>query len=171
MSDDAVLPAFSLRPMIVVGSSWIEQEFITISIMPAKVILPVLSSSNCMAFIPLGVAALPSPSMLDDIFIAIYLFASLLLDRKRNLIIGSKSFASLSLRPLLSKMFISPSQTAYIPHKFIHSSRPVSDAVKRLETTKDGFLRIRAKTDKNIIKNQIIAMVYIYSLFLNIITR
>jgi len=39
-----------------------------------------LSSKCCMAFIPLGVAALPSPSMLDAMFMAMYLLASGLFD-------------------------------------------------------------------------------------------
>ena len=158
ISPEETLPALSLSPMTVVGSSCIEQEFITISIMPAKVILPVLLSSSCMAFIPLGVAALPSPKIFDDMFIAIYLQAVLLSVLNKKRIKGCNNFASLSESPLLSKIFIKPNHTEYIPHKLMHNSTALAEEFNKLDIIASGFVKINIMTETSIIKNQIIAI-------------
>ena len=77
ISEEFELPAFSLKPIIVVGNSWIDTEFITNNIIPQKVILPLPLSIDCIAFIPLGVAAFPSPKMLEERLTAIYLMVVL----------------------------------------------------------------------------------------------
>lgn len=112
ISVELVLPADSLKLIIVVGRSWIETELITKSIIEEKDALPVPSSSSFIALIPLGVDALPRPKMLDDILIAINLFASSFLDLNKNFINGLSNFASLFASPLLSKISIIPSQIA-----------------------------------------------------------
>ena len=64
-------PALDLRPIIVVGKSWIEVAFMTISIIIEKFALPDLSSRAFIAFMPIGVEALPMPSMFAERFSAI----------------------------------------------------------------------------------------------------
>lgn len=112
MFEELVLPALSLKPITVVGKSWIETELTTSSIVAEKVALPELSSKHCIAFIPLGVAALPSPKILEAMFIAICLLASGLLLLNKNFMIGASRFANFALSPLLSNISKSPSQTA-----------------------------------------------------------
>ncbi len=156
-----MLPAFSLKPIMVVGRSWIDTEFITISIIPEKVIFPLLSSKRLIALTPLGVDALPSPSIFDDIFIAIYFFASSFFVLNKKLIIGLRILANLSESPLLSNMLIMPSHTAYIPTKLMQSSTTLEDADSISDVICSGFEKIKTLDDKNIIKNQIIDILII----------
>ena len=60
------LPAASLKPIIVVGKSWIDVTFIITSIIILAEATPLLSSSISIAFIPAGVAAFPSPNIFAD---------------------------------------------------------------------------------------------------------
>ena len=71
MSAGFVDPALDLRPMMVVGRSWIDVAFMTMSIIIEKFALPDLSSSAFIARMPIGVEALPMPSMFADRFKAI----------------------------------------------------------------------------------------------------
>lgn len=167
ISDEVELPAFSRKLIMVVGNNWIEQELIIKSIIPENVIFPLLSSKSSIAFIPLGVDAFPSPSIFDDIFMAIYFWASLFFVLNKKLINGLSTFANLSDNPLLSNILIKPSQTLYIPNKFIHRETALSADDNKLDNIAFGLAKISEIADKIIIKNQIIAIFYIYSLFFN----
>ena len=72
----SMLPALALKPTTVVGKNWIEVALTISSIIIGAVILPLPSSRRFMAFMPIGVEALPSPSILLDIFRAIYFSVS-----------------------------------------------------------------------------------------------
>ena len=107
-----VLPAVCLSPITVVGKICIDIELIKSKTMPEWVIFPLLSSKSCIALIPLGVAALPSPRIFELKFIAIYLSASLLFVLKSFFIIGERKLDNFSPRPHLSTILIIPSHTA-----------------------------------------------------------
>ena len=170
ISVELVLPAVSLRPMTVVGNICIDTEFITKSIVPAKDIFPLLSSNSCIALIPLGVAALPSPNILEAIFIAMCLLAMRLSDLNKNLINGESKLASLSDKPLLSKILIIPSQTQYMPHKLIISSTALADESNIEDITSWGLLKIKHITDETIKINQIIDIfIYILKTIINLL--
>lgn len=112
ISLELLLPADSLSPIIVVGKSWKDTELITRSIIAEKLALPEPSSNFCIAFIPLGVAALPSPNIFDAIFIAMYLFVSGSFDLNKNFIIGDNNFSNFCPKPLLSTISNMPNHTA-----------------------------------------------------------
>lgn len=85
----------------------------TISIVIALLIFPVLLSNPCIAFIALGVAAFPRPKMLLLMFMAICSFVvSSIPPPNKKSITGESSFANFLLSPVSSKIFKSPSQTA-----------------------------------------------------------
>ncbi len=105
-------PAVERSPITVVGSSWMEVAFTTTSIIMAKVALPEPSSSRCIALMPVGVEALPSPSMFAERFNAMIFWVSWSSILKIFFISGRNSFANFSPRPLASTISIIPSQTA-----------------------------------------------------------
>lgn len=112
MSAGLALPAEARRPITVDGKSWIDVAFITTSIIAWGLAIAPLVSSAFKAFIPIGVAAFPRPSMFADILRAIIFSISGLSILKSFLIIGRKSFASLSPSPEASTSSKTPSQTA-----------------------------------------------------------
>ena len=112
MSPALVEPAAARKPIIVDGRSWMEVEFITISMIPAWVATPLPLSRRFIAAIPSGVDALPRPSMFDDMLSAMYFSVSMSFILKIFFIKGCNNFASLALKPLASTSSKIPSQTA-----------------------------------------------------------
>lgn len=111
ISDGFVEPALVRSPITVVGKSWIDVAFKTMSMIIAKFAFPLLSSSDCIAFIPIGVAAFPRPSIFAEMFSAIIFSVSVLSILNIFLISGRRSFASFSPSPLASTNSKIPSQT------------------------------------------------------------
>lgn len=159
MSVELALPALSRRPIMVVGSSCMDTEFITSNIMAEKLALPEPSSSFCMAVMPLGVDALPNPSMFDAMFMAMYLLACGSLDLNKYFIMGESSFSSFCASPLLSTISSTPSHMAYMPSKFMHSSTACSPDASIWLITWLGFVNSNIIVDGNIIKNHTLLMV------------
>ncbi len=158
MSAGFALPALALKPITVVGKSWMEVAFITTSIIMAKFAFPLLSSRACIALIPMGVAALPTPSMFAETLSAMIFWISSLSTLKIFLISGRKSLASLLDNPLASISSIKPSQTTYTAHSSKHSSRASVEAPIISDRTSDGLTIKRTSIDESIIKSQKIFM-------------
>ena len=154
MSDGFVEPALARNPMIVVGKSWIDVAFITINIIIEKFAFPLLSSNACIALMPIGVAALPRPSMFADMFRAIIFWVSSLSTLNIFFISGRNIFASFSPRPLASTNSKIPSQTAYTAQSSIHKERASVEAPIISDRTALGFAISKTKMLKNIIINQ-----------------
>ena len=129
-----VLALLILRPIIVVGSICMLEVLSSINRVIALFILPLPSSKPCIPFIPEGVAALPMPSILEDMFIAICFFVSKF-GLLKNLSIGlDSSFAIFRFIPVFSQISKIPSQKAYIEINEKESSTAFSVAEKTLSS-------------------------------------
>lgn len=107
-----------LRAIIVVGSNWNDVVLSTISIhisSDARSGVGFDLSSSVMAFIPIGVAALPMPKMFAVMFMDMYFFASGGADGKRRFINGFNSFSIFSAIPDFSATFNIPVQKHITP--------------------------------------------------------
>ena len=103
-------PWVARNPITVVGSSCRLVADITVSIIMFCDALVPPSSISFIAFIAMGVAALPSPKRFAAMFMVTYLPPFSLSPGKRNFTTGRKSLPKRSASPIFSIMPKSPSQ-------------------------------------------------------------
>ena len=115
-------------------------------------------SISCIALIPNGVAAFPSPIILAVIFITIApkAFSSFAASLNINFKIGLKIFANLLVNPLFSATFITPHQKHIRPtNPIIRETVESAEDIIALDITSPFPVSNPISTPKNIIPNQI----------------
>ena len=170
MSEGLALPAVDRRPITVVGRSWMDVAFMTRSIIIAKLAFPLWSSRACIARIPIGVAALPTPNILAEMFKAIIFCVSSLSTLNIFLIRGRRSFASFWDKPLASTSSIKPSHTTYTAQSSIQSSKALVEAPIISFNISAGFVIKSTRIDDSIIIIQkIFILIFMRDIWIKVI--
>ena len=118
------------------------------------------TSMRFIAFIAMGVAALPSPSRLAETFIVMNLRVSASQDGNSREITGRKSFSSPRDSPSRSIREKNPSQNAYSAKRLSDSSTaPCAPSIMAF-TAAAGSVNIISPSDADSISNHITAMLY-----------
>jgi len=154
-------PLATLIPIIVVGISCKLVAFITKSISIALVVLPVCLSIELIAYIALGVAALPIPKRLNEMFMLTNCFDLFSILPNKKSMTGESKFDIFFDKLVFSTISISPSQIAYMASNLIDKVTALVDAVIKDETTDSGSVNIKSIIDTIIINSQILFIQYL----------
>lgn len=153
-------PAVARMPITVVGNICKLVAESTVSIIISVDALRLPLSIRFIAFIAMGVAALPSPSMFAEMFIVMNFRVSVSADGNSRTITGRKSRSSPRDKPSFSINEKNPSQNAYNAKRLSESSTAPCAPVTIELTAADGSVNNISPSDAAIMINQIIATVY-----------
>ncbi len=134
----------------------------TVSMIMSVDALPLPSSMPLMAFIAMGVAALPSPSRLAETFIVMYLRVCASHEGKRREITGRSRRSSPRDSPSFSMSAKNPSQNAYSAMRLSDSSTAPCAPVIMAFTAAAGSVKIISPSDAASMSSHIIAMQPLY---------
>lgn len=153
-------PTVARKPITVVGSSCKLVADITVSIIISVEAVRSPLSISFIAFIAIGVAALPSPKRLAEKFIVIYFRVCSSLDGNSRLVMGRSSFSSMRDKPSRSTSEKNPSQNPYKATRLRDSSTALFAPEIIAFTALVGLVNRDIDNAATSIKNQIIVIAY-----------